>query len=100
MALFFLAALAAFFMLRLAADFCLLLAILASSLEVLHCTLVSFSLLPARESTKIATLAGLGILFSGIQAVLASFEFADHAFWDADTGILVALSIPSFGESD
>jgi hypothetical protein len=66
-----LAALAAFFMLRLAADFCLLLAILTSSLEVLHCTLVSFRLLSGRESTEIAALAGLGILFSGIEAVLA-----------------------------
>jgi hypothetical protein len=48
------------------------------ALEILHFTLVLFGGFAIVESAEIAALAGIGIDFSRIEAVLARFEFADH----------------------
>ena len=53
--------------------------VLASALKVLHCPLMSFGRLSATERPQIATLAGLGILHSGVQPVFSGFQFTYHA---------------------
>lgn len=48
------------------------------SLEALHFALVLFCLLKHGEGAEIAVLAGGGVLFTRVQAVLTGFEFANH----------------------
>jgi len=52
-------------------------------LEVLHFSFVLFGLVKRGKRAQVATLAGLSILLSGVQAELPGFEFADHADKDA-----------------
>ena len=49
------------------------------ALEKLHGTLVLLSGRSRRKRAKIAPLAGLRILLLRVEAILAGFEFANHA---------------------
>jgi hypothetical protein len=47
-------------------------------LKVLAGTFVGLGLFHGRECSQVASLAGLGILFSGVEAVFTGLEFTDH----------------------
>jgi hypothetical protein len=53
------------------------------SLEVLDLALVLFGFLPGGKSAEVTALAGGGVLFAGIEAEFAGFEFANHTRTDA-----------------
>lgn len=58
------------------------------ALEVLNFALVLFRRLARAERAQVLSLAGSGVRFSGIQTVLATFEFSNH-------NRLIASSLPS-----
>ena len=48
------------------------------ALEKLHLTLVVGGGLAGRECPQVSALAGFGVHLSGIEPVLAGFEFSNH----------------------
>jgi hypothetical protein len=46
--------------------------------EILHGALVLFGRLESRKGSQVPAFAGLWVRFSGIKAILAGCQFADH----------------------
>jgi hypothetical protein len=52
-------------------------------LKVLHIAFVLLGFFARREGSEVAVLAGFGVGFLGVEAVLAGLQFANHALKDA-----------------
>lgn len=46
--------------------------------EVLNCAFVRFRSVSGIKRSQIFTLAGFGVFLSGIEPILARFQFSDH----------------------
>lgn len=68
-------------------------------LEILHFALVMFCFFHAGKRAQVAPLARSFILFAGVQAEFAGFEFADHIFMDAGCAEGVDLREMSYFEA-